>query len=60
MDTDHITLPNTTEEVKQQNIQEEKMSLETHLKKNERDIETLGNLLDEAKLGKAKKRIKIG
>ena len=47
--TDHRTLPNTAEEIKQQKIEEEKMFLETQLKKNERDAEMLENLLDEAK-----------
>ena len=46
MDTDHITLPNTAEEIKTQKIEEEKMFLETQLKKNEGDAETLESLLD--------------
>ena len=42
-------MPNTAEEIKQQSIDENKLFIETELKKNERDIETLENLFDEAK-----------
>ena len=40
-DTDHISLPNTAEEIKQQSIDEIKLFTETKLKKNKRDVETL-------------------
>ena len=46
MDADHITLPNTAEEIKTQKIEEEKVFLEKQLKKNEGDAETLESLLD--------------
>ena len=39
-DTDHICLPNTTEEINQQSIDQNKLFIETELKKNERDVET--------------------
>ena len=40
-DTDHISLPNTAEEIKQQSIDEIKLFTETKLKNNKRDVETL-------------------
>ena len=43
-DTDHICLPNTAEDIKKQSIDEKKLFIETELKKNERDAETLENL----------------
>ena len=43
--TDHISLPNTAEEIKQQSIYENKLFIETELKKNERDVETFENLM---------------
>ena len=48
-DTDHMSLPNTAEEIKQQSIEENKLFIETELKKIERDFQTLENLVDEAK-----------
>ena len=48
-DTDHISSPNTAEEIKQKSIDENKLFIETELKKNERDIETLENLINDAK-----------
>ena len=48
-DTDHISLPNTAEEIKQQSIDEIKLFTETDLKKNKRDVETLENLINNAK-----------
>ena len=47
-DTDHISLPNTAEEIKQQSIDETKLFIETELKKNERDVGTLENLIIDA------------
>ena len=35
-DTDHISLPNSAEKIKQQKINEEEIFLKTELKKNER------------------------
>ena len=46
-DTDHISLPNTAEEIKQQSINENKLFMETEVKKNERDVETLENLIND-------------
>ena len=43
-DTAHISLPNTAEEIKPQSIDENKLFVETELKENERDVETLENL----------------
>ena len=40
-DIDHINLPNTAENIKQQSIGENKSFIETELKKSERDVETL-------------------
>ena len=48
-DTDHISLPNSAEKIKQQKINEEEIFLKTELKKNERDMKTLENLIDETK-----------
>ena len=48
-DTDHISLPNTAEEIKQQRIDENKLFIEAELKKNERDVETLENFINNAK-----------
>ena len=48
-DTDHIVLPNTVVEVKQQSIDENELFIETELKKNERDVETLEKLINHAK-----------
>ena len=48
-DTDHISLSNTAEEVKQQSIDENKLFIETELKKSEKDVETLENLINDAK-----------
>ena len=48
-DTDHICLPNTAEEIKEQSIDEKKLFIETELKKDERDVETLENLINDAK-----------
>ena len=48
IDTDHISLPNTAEEIKQQSIDENKLFIETELKKNKRDVETLENLINDA------------
>ena len=48
-DNNHISLPNSAEEIKQEKINEEEMFLKTGLKKNERDIETFKNLIDETK-----------
>ena len=47
-DTDHISLPNTAEEIKQQSIDENKLFTETELKKDQRDVETLENLINDA------------
>ena len=47
-DTDHISLPNTAEEIKQQSIDENKLFIETELKKSEKDVET-ENLINNAK-----------
>ena len=47
-DTDRISLPNSAEEVKPQNIDENKLFIETELKKNKRDAETLENLINDA------------
>ena len=49
-DTDYISLPNTADELKQQSINENKLFIETELKKNERDFQTFENLFNEAKL----------
>ena len=43
-----MNLPNTVEEIKQQSIDENKLFIETELKKNERDVETLENLINDA------------
>ena len=48
-DTDYITLPNTAEWIKQQSIDENVLLIETELKKNERDFETLENLVNVSK-----------
>ena len=48
-DTDHISLPNSAEKIKQQKINEEEIFLKTELKKNERDMKALENLIDETK-----------
>ena len=48
-DTDHISLPNTAEEIKQQSIDENKLFIEAALKNNERDVETLENFINNAK-----------
>ena len=48
-DTDHISLSNTAEEIKQQSIDENKLFIEAELKKNERDVETLENFINNAK-----------
>ena len=48
-DTDHISLPNSAEKIKQQKINEEEIFLKTELKKNERDMNALENLIDETK-----------
>ena len=48
-DTDHTNLPNTTEQIKQQSIHENKLFIETKLKKNERDVKTLENLNNDTK-----------
>ena len=48
-DTDHTSLPNTAEQIKQQSIDENKLFIETKLKKNERDVETLENLINDTK-----------
>ena len=47
--TDHISLPNRAEEIKQQSIDENKLFIETELKKNKRDAETLENLINDGK-----------
>ena len=44
-DTDHISLPNTADEIKQQSIDENKLFIETEPKKNKRDVETFQNLM---------------
>ena len=49
-DTDHMTLPNRAEEIKQQSIDEIKLLIETELKNKEGDAETLVNLTNDAKL----------
>ena len=49
-DTDHMSLSNLAEEIKQQSIDENKLLIETELKNNERDVETLENLINDAKL----------
>ena len=49
-DTDHISLSNTAEEIKQQSIDENKLFIETELKKIKRDVETLENLINGPKL----------
>ena len=49
-DTDHMSLSNLAEEIKQQSIDENKLFIETELKNNERDVETLENLINDAKL----------
>ena len=48
-DTDHTSLPNTAEQIKQQSIDENKLFIETKLKKNKRDVETLENLINDTK-----------
>ena len=48
-DTNHISLPNTTDEIKQQSTEENKLFVETELKKNKGDFETLETLVDEVK-----------
>ena len=48
-DTDHTSLPNTAEQIKQQSIDENKLFIETKLKKSERDVETLENLINDTK-----------
>lgn len=40
-DINHVNLPNMAEEIKEQSIDENKLFVETELKKNERDVETL-------------------
>ena len=47
-DTDHICLPNIAEEIKEQSIDENKLFIETELKKNERNVETLENVINDA------------
>ena len=42
-------MPNTAEEIKQQSINENNLFIETELKRNERNFETLENIIDEAK-----------
>ena len=49
-DTDHMSLSNLAEEIKQQSIDENKLLIETELKNTERDVETLVNLINDAKL----------
>ena len=46
IDSDHMSLPNTAEEIKQQSIDDR---TKKELKKNERDIETLENLTHDTK-----------
>lgn len=45
-EADHVSLPNTPEEIKYQRVDEMDMNLKSLLK-NERDVETLENLIDE-------------
>ena len=45
-EADHVSLPNTSEEIKYQRDDEMDMNLKSLLK-NERDVETLENLIDE-------------
>ena len=47
-DIDHISLSNTAGEIKQQSINENKLFIETELKKNEREVEMLENLINDA------------
>ena len=47
-DTDHISLPNTAEEIKQQSIDENKLFIETEQNKNEIDVQTLEGLINDA------------
>ena len=49
-DTDHMSFPNWAEEIKQESIDENKLLIETELKNTERDVETLVNLINDAKL----------
>ena len=49
-DTDHMSFPNLAEEIKQESIDENKLLIETELKNTERDVETLVNLINDAKL----------
>ena len=49
IDTDHISLLNTADWIKQQSMDENILLIGTELRKNERDFETLENLIDEAK-----------
>ena len=49
IDSDHMSLPNTTEEIKQQSIDDRNMFIETELKKDEGDTETLENLTHDTK-----------
>ena len=46
IDSDHMSLPNAAEEIKQQSIDDR---TKKELKKNERDIETLENLTHDTK-----------
>ena len=50
-DTSHIRLPNTVEEIKEQSVDGNKLFIETELKKNERDVEVLENLINDANGG---------
>lgn len=47
-DTDHICLPNMAEEIKEQSIDENKLFMETEVKKNKRNEETLENVINDA------------
>ena len=46
-DTDHVSLPNIAQEIKQQSIDENKVFKDTDLKKNKRGVETLKNLIND-------------
>ena len=43
-----LLILNTAEEIKQQSIDENKLFIKTELKKNERDVETLEKLINDA------------
>ena len=52
---DHISLPNTADEIKQQSIDENKLFMKTEIKKKERDVETLEHLINDGNCDLIKK-----